>query len=244
MEPMLGEFKEMVRKVTLNPPQIPFISNVTGTWITTNDATDPDYWANHLRRTVRFAHGVSVMLNDRNRIMLEVGPGETLCTAVKQTANDDERIVLSSLRHPLHQQSDTAFLLNTLGRLWVAGIKIDWPEFYLHEERHRTTLPTYPFERSRYWIPLNRKAFADDVNQNPPVEHESPEVVTDKPGETTLDQAHTDTAPANQIEQTASLSFDGLALRRRISLTEQTVIHLARVVLHRLRLLEAAERQR
>lgn len=202
MEPMLGEFKETVRKITLNPPQIPFISNVTGTWITTNDATDPDYWANHLRRTVRFAHGVSVMLNDRNRIMIEVGPGETLSTAVKQTANDNERIVLSSLRHPLHQQSDTAFLLNTLGRLWVAGIKIDWPEFYLHEERYRTTLPTYPFERSRYWIPLNRKAFADDANQNPPVEHESPEVVTDKPGETTLDQAHTDTAPANQIEQT------------------------------------------
>jgi phthiocerol/phenolphthiocerol synthesis type-I polyketide synthase E len=201
MEPMLGEFRETVRKITLNPPQIPFISNLTGTWITTNDATNPDYWANHLRRTVRFAHGVSVLLNDRNCIMLEVGPGETLSAAVKQTANDDETIVLSSLRHPLHQQSDTAFLLNTLGRLWVAGTKIDWPGFYLHEERHRTTLPTYPFERSRYWIPLNRKAFADDANQNPPVEHlpdELPEALNERPE----DQSHTDTAPANQIEQT------------------------------------------
>ena len=205
MEPMLGEFKAMVRKITLSPPQIPFISNLTGTWITPNDATDPDYWVNHLRRTVRFAHGVSVMLNDRNRIMLEVGPGETLSTAVKQTANEDERIVLSSLRHPLHQQSDTAFLLNTLGRLWVAGIKIDWPGFYLHEERHRTTLPTYPFERSRYWIPFNRQAFASDANQNPPVEHlpgELPEAVNERPEETTPDQSQTEAVPANQIEQT------------------------------------------
>ena len=168
MEAMLGEFTESVQKVALKPPQIPFISNLTGTWITTNEATDPGYWANHLQRTVRFADGVSVLLNDPNRIMLEVGPGQTLSTAVKQTSDEAERLVLSSLRHPLHQQSDTAFLLNTLGNLWVAGKKIDWPEVYAHERRCRTTLPTYPFERSRYWVDLNRQALEADARQSPP----------------------------------------------------------------------------
>ncbi|MBW4563380.1 MAG: SDR family NAD(P)-dependent oxidoreductase [Mojavia pulchra JT2-VF2] len=153
MEPILEPFIERVKKVKLNPPQTPYISNVTGTWITAAEATNPNYWAQHLRQTVRFADGVQQLMQDPNRILLEVGPGRTLMTLAKQHPDKDAgAVILSSLRHPQEEQSDVAFLLNTLGRLWLAGVEIDWSEFYTGEQRYRVPLPTYPFERQRYWI--------------------------------------------------------------------------------------------
>lgn len=152
MDSILEPFTEEVKKVKLNPPQIPFVSNVTGTWITTEEATDPSYWARHLRSSVRFSSGITQLLQS-NRILLEVGPGRTLCTfAKKHSAQADGQVALSSLRHPKDKQSDVAFLLNTLGKLWLSGVQVDWLGFYSHELRHRLPLPTYPFERQRYWI--------------------------------------------------------------------------------------------
>ncbi|MEC4816405.1 MAG: beta-ketoacyl synthase N-terminal-like domain-containing protein, partial [Scytonema sp. PMC 1069.18] len=150
MDSILEPFTKLVEKINLNPPQIPFISNLTGTWITTEEAINPSYWANHLRQTVRFATGIAELIKEPEQILLEVGPGRTLCTFAKQQAN--ESMVLSSMRHPKDQQSDVAFLLNTLGRLWLAGVQVDWYGFYAQEQRHRIPLPTYPFERQRYWI--------------------------------------------------------------------------------------------
>jgi len=150
MNDILEPFMLVVKSVRLNPPQIPLISNVTGTWMTAADATNPLYWVQHLRQTVRFAEGIAALLLDQNRIFLEVGPGQTLSTLTKQQATD--RVVLSSVRHPQDQQSDVAFLLNTLGRLWCTGVSVDWAGFYQHEQRDRLPLPTYPFERQRYWI--------------------------------------------------------------------------------------------
>lgn len=151
MDSILLPFQEQVSKISLNSPKIPFVSNVTGTWITPAQATDPKYWVKHLRQTVRFSEGIAELLQQPKRILLEVGPGRTLGTlANKQSCA--QQVVLSSLRHPQQQQSDVAFLLNTLGRLWLEGINVDWSEFYADEERHRIPLPTYPFERKRYWI--------------------------------------------------------------------------------------------
>ncbi|MEH2138367.1 alpha/beta fold hydrolase [Nostoc sp.] len=144
-------YPQQLQKVKLNPPQIPFISNVTGTWITTAEATDPHYWARHLRQTVRFGEGMTELLKEPERILLEVGPGQTLSTFAKQHDNL-EPVVLTSIRHPQEQQSDVAFLLNTLGRLWLFGVQIDWSSFYANEQPYRIPLPTYPFERQRYWI--------------------------------------------------------------------------------------------
>lgn len=73
-------------------------------------------------------------------------------------SDDTKAVMLSSLRHSYEQQSDVAFLLNTLGRLWLAGVKVDWSGFYANEQRHRIPLPTYPFERQRYWIEANPEA--------------------------------------------------------------------------------------
>lgn len=182
MEAMMDAFTERVRKVSLKPPRIPFISNVTGTWITAAEATEPSYWANHLRRTVLFTAGISELLKEPERIMLEVGPGETLSTAVKQTSQSADRLVLSSLRHPRHQQSDSIFLLNTLRKLWVAGKKVDWAAFHAHEFRCRMVLPTYPFERRRYWLDLNLRAIGANALETDSAQRESQEPAAEQVG--------------------------------------------------------------
>jgi len=150
MDSILEPFTKQVEKVKLNPPQLPFISNLTGTWITAEEAINPSYWANHLRQAVRFAIGIAELIKESEQILLEVGPGRTLSTFAKQQTN--ESMVLTSMRHPQDEQSDVAFLLNTLGRLWLAGVPVNWDGFYAQEQRHRIPLPTYPFERQRYWI--------------------------------------------------------------------------------------------
>ncbi|MBD2607326.1 SDR family NAD(P)-dependent oxidoreductase [Scytonema hofmannii FACHB-248] len=153
MEPILEAFIQTIKKVKLNPPHIRFISNVTGTWITEEQATNPNYWSQHLRQTVRFSDGISQLLKQFEGVFLEVGPGRTLSTLTTQHLDkNSKQQVLTSLRHVKEQQSDVSFLLQTLGRLWLAGVEIDWLGFYTHEQRHRLPLPTYPFERQRYWI--------------------------------------------------------------------------------------------
>ena len=161
MEPILELFQKEVSKVKLHPPKIPFISNVTGTWITASQATDPNYWATHLRSCVHFSQGISVLRQEPNRILLEVGPGRTLSTfALKHS----DAVGLSSLPHPKEKESDVAFLMNTLGKVWLSGVQIDWSGFYAHERRHRIPLPTYPFERQSYWIEPQKNT--RDVNLN------------------------------------------------------------------------------
>jgi acyl transferase domain-containing protein/NADPH:quinone reductase-like Zn-dependent oxidoreductase/thioesterase domain-containing protein/acyl carrier protein len=154
MEPILDSFTDWVKQVRLCPPQIPYLSNVTGSWITAEEALNHRYWTNHLRQTVRFADGIQELLKKPERILLEVGPGRTLSTLVKQHPDKmAEQVVLSSLRHMKEEKlSDGMFLLNTLGKLWLAGGQVDWSGFYAHEHRYRIPLPTYPFEHQRYWI--------------------------------------------------------------------------------------------
>jgi acyl transferase domain-containing protein/acyl carrier protein len=153
MEPMLGVFKERVGQLTLSAPKIPFLSNLTGGWMTSEEAIDPSYWARHLRHTVRFSDCLQELFKEPNRVLLEVGPGQTLSMLARQHSDGSKgRVVLSSIRHPKEQKSDIAFILDTLGRLWLAGVEVDWSGFYKEERRHRIPLPTYPFERQRYWI--------------------------------------------------------------------------------------------
>jgi phthiocerol/phenolphthiocerol synthesis type-I polyketide synthase E len=159
MEPIVGAFAEEVGLVELKPPALPFISNVTGMWITAEQATDPNYWARHLRQTVRFADGLREIFAETERIVLEVGPGRTLSTFVRQSSSAAATtLVLNSLRHPQDAQSDVAFLLASLGKLWLAGLKIEWSGFYVHERRQRVPLPSYPFERQRYWVEAKANA--------------------------------------------------------------------------------------
>ncbi len=158
MEPILEAFVERVKKVTLNPPKLPYISNLTGTWITVTQATNPDYYAQHLRSTVLFASGVEKLLATPEQILLEVGPGHILATLAKRHPDRaSAQTVLTSIRHPQEEKSDNHVLFTTLGQLWLAGVKVDWFGFYSHQEYYRLPLPTYPFERQRYWIEPPKK---------------------------------------------------------------------------------------
>lgn len=153
MTPVIKNFAERVKTVRLNPPNIPFISNVTGNWIKPEEATDPNYWARHLRQTVRFADGMQKLSAEADRVFLEVGPGNTLCTFARQYLEKDaKKLVFSSLPHPKEQKSDMAVILDTVGRLWMAGIHLDWPAYYADRNRSRIPLPSYPFERKRHWV--------------------------------------------------------------------------------------------
>jgi len=176
MDPILPSFAEMVRQINLGPPQIPYISNVTGTWITDAQATSADYWAEHLRKSVLFAAGLKELLKDSSRILLEVGPGRTLTTLAKQQpGKGSKHLVLSSMRHLHDRQSDVGFLLNAIGQLWISGGNINWSELYARERRRRVPLPTYPFERQRYWIdPIKTKLVPVEARDASPAKGEAP----------------------------------------------------------------------
>ncbi|MBD2253937.1 type I polyketide synthase [Nostoc parmelioides] len=169
MEPILEAFAERVQQVTLNPPKLPYISNLTGTWITVTQATNPEYYAQHLRSTVLFAQGVEKLLATPKQVLLEVGPGHTLTTLVKRHPSKvATQTVLTSIRHPREKQSDIRVLFNTFGQLWLAGVKVDWWGFYSQDEYYRLPLPTYPFERQRYWIDTPQKAVWGQLQTLPP----------------------------------------------------------------------------
>lgn len=166
MDPILESFTLAVKKVTLNPPQIPYLSNVTGTWITTSQATDPNYWAKHLRSCVRFSKGLQQLLEKPEQILLEVGPGRTLSTlATQHSVKTAKQVVLTSLRHPQDHLSDVEFLLTTLGKLWLFGVKVNWSGFYSLQNRLRVPLPTYPFERQRYWVEAQKQSYHNRESQ-------------------------------------------------------------------------------
>jgi acyl transferase domain-containing protein len=152
MESALEPFAEQVRRVTLSAPSIPFISNVTGTWATAEQAMDPDYWVQHLRQPVRFAQGLACLLEGPERLLLEVGPGQALGGLVRQSPGfGAAHAVLSSLPRPGARTDDAEYFLAQVGEAWSRGAAIDWRGLTPGERGRRVSLPTYPFERRRYW---------------------------------------------------------------------------------------------
>ncbi len=155
LDPIVDPFVQEIKRVRLNAPRIPFTSNVTGTWITPEQACDPNYWADHARRTARFSNALEQLWKIPGCLPLEIGPGRTLgALAMQHPARNavEGAQVLSSLRHDYENESDPDFILNSLGKLWVAGIEIDWEKLDSRTNRRKVSLLTYPFERQRYWI--------------------------------------------------------------------------------------------
>lgn len=168
MEPALAPFLEELRKIELKPPTLPFISNVTGTWIAPEQATDPAYWATHLRRTVKFAQGVEVLLEEPGRVLLEVGPGRALCVMAGQhPAKKQGHLIIPTTRHALEQQPDGEFLLGTLAALWRSGVPIDWEAYHDGMKRRRVPLPAYAFDRKRFWIEKREAAPEEGPEKRP-----------------------------------------------------------------------------
>ena len=155
MEPVVKPFTKLLKGVQLTAPTIPFVSNLTGKWITHEEATSPDYWAQHMRQAVRFADGAELLLAHRDhQVLLEVGPGATLTSLMRMNiAKQPGHVIVPSLASILpDRQSEVAIVLGSLGRLWQAGVDVDWQGFYSDETRRRLQLPTYPFERKRHFI--------------------------------------------------------------------------------------------
>jgi len=156
MEPALRPFAQEMSGVRLSRPQMPFFSNLTGILIRDDEATDPGYWVRHLRETVRFGASLEALWREPGRALLEVGPGRALRTLARQhPAYPPDGVALSSLPAPRGDGSglsDFPFLLTTLGRLWMAGVEVDWAAFQEGGRRRKVSLPAYPFERRRHWV--------------------------------------------------------------------------------------------
>jgi phthiocerol/phenolphthiocerol synthesis type-I polyketide synthase E len=151
MDPVLDAFTARVARTVRNAPELRWVSNLTGTWITPDEATDPAYWANHLRQAVRFADCVATLAAEgRERVFIECGPGRTLSSLVKRQVPGSASI--NSIRHPDDSADDVEVLLAALGRAWAAGTEIDWRAVHGGQARRRVPLPTYPFERKSFWI--------------------------------------------------------------------------------------------
>ncbi len=153
LDPILDEFRQFIQGLDLRPPKIPFLSNRTGRPITDAEATDPEYWVAHLREGVQFSKGLETILETPGRILLEIGPGQTLCSFARQQPTQAASAnIIPSIRHRADPLSDGAFFLTSLGRLWASGADIDLTTLYEGERRRRVRLPTYAWDHQSYFI--------------------------------------------------------------------------------------------
>ncbi len=152
LDPILKDFHRGLSDVSFAAPTVPYISNVTGTWADEKDVTQPDYWVRHLRGTVRFAEGLQVLIENDDRILLEVGPGQGLCTFARQQATKPLGIV-PSMRKMVEDIADQEYAACAFGKLWSCGYPVEWKTLRGEgERRRRIPLPTYPFEHKPYWV--------------------------------------------------------------------------------------------
>jgi amino acid adenylation domain-containing protein len=148
--PFLASFGE----ITLNAPTVPIYSTVTGKQLTMKQATDPEYWANHLRSTVLFNEAAKLLLAENpEKAFVEMGPGNATATFIRQQPLGKNNVVLSTLDLPKNNESAYHTLLKSVGQLWLNGFDFDWALFYKAEKRRKLNdLPTYSFNRSLYWV--------------------------------------------------------------------------------------------
>lgn len=183
MEPALKPFVKEFTKIKLNKPSLPFISSLSGTWITDEQATDPNYWAAQLRNAVRFSSGILELQKKNNLVMIELGPGRALSTMASQHRNENAvQTVMTTLVQPNEKSNDVSNFLTAIGKLWLTGLKIDWRSFYKDKKRRRLHLPTYQFDRKSYWIePPKREKNNAQININDQIMNRIKEL-SNKPG--------------------------------------------------------------
>jgi acyl transferase domain-containing protein/thioesterase domain-containing protein len=182
MDPIVAPLRDEVAKVHLRPPTHSFISTVTGQPITPAEATDPGYWARHARVPVQFSRAIWWLVEHDYDLFLECGPRSTSCTLARQHFTADRSCAAFPSFTDTHENNaEWATLLFALGGLWQNGVSLDWDAFYAYEERRRIPIPTYPFERQRYWIdPAVSPALTPSVSTasaaylNPPVAEVAP----------------------------------------------------------------------
>ena len=155
MDPILEPFEKRLRENAFQPPRIPYLSNVTGTWIKPEEATDPAYWSRHIRQVVRFSDSLTELFRQPNPVLVEVGPGNALTSLARMQGGVSAK-VFQPLPHPRETASDFRSALNTLGQLWTSGVEIDWAKLHAPGSVQRVPLPTYPFAHQKFWIEADK----------------------------------------------------------------------------------------
>lgn len=166
VEPALAGLATVVRDLPLGKPRVAFVSNLSGTWITDQQATDPDYWVSITRRPVRFSQGIATLLGAGGAVLAEVGPGSVLSGLARlhrEPGSDQRPTVVTVLPRPRAGRHDECrSVLDALAGLWQHGAAVDWPALHRGERRRRVPLPTYPFERAKYLLPRQGQRAAPD----------------------------------------------------------------------------------
>ncbi|MFJ5048594.1 beta-ketoacyl synthase N-terminal-like domain-containing protein [Streptomyces sp. NPDC088719] len=152
MEPVLEKLRARVDRVRLRPPSIPFVSTVTGDWITADQATDPYYWARHVRMPVRFSEAAGVLIADGGYAFAEIGPGHALTNLIKEASGGASPVVAPMVQNRQGGHDDARVLLEGIGTLWSHGVRVRWDRYWADERRGRLHLPTYPYDRDRFWV--------------------------------------------------------------------------------------------
>ncbi|MFF7638697.1 acyltransferase domain-containing protein, partial [Kitasatospora sp. NPDC008050] len=154
MEPMIAEFTTAIATVNRNTPHTPFISNLTGTWITNHQATDPHYWGNHIRSTVEYTTSIHTATTQPGTTLLEIGPGQTLTNLTRRilTHTGTQATTLATLPHKRDRRTPSETIQRTLATLWLTGTTPNWTAYYAQQQRRRIPLPTYPFQHKHYWL--------------------------------------------------------------------------------------------
>ncbi|WP_407686787.1 type I polyketide synthase [Mycobacterium sp. HUMS_1102779] len=168
MDSVVPEFQSFLARLTLREPQIPLLSNVTGTWMSAAEATDPATWARQIRSTVRFADEIAALLAEPGRVLVEVGPGGTLTSsAARHPRWTGGHRAVRLMRHPVQNRDDRDAFLLGLGQLWSAGVDVDWTPRAAGRRPTLVSLPGYPFVRQRHWVDAaQRSAAAYPMNGN------------------------------------------------------------------------------
>lgn len=163
LDDILQDYRNFLGSLSLSAPQIPIMSNRTGVALTDNQATDPEYWAGQLRNTVLFADCINTLAETPNRVFLEVGPGKALSSLAQMSTDVAPTQVLSSLRHTDQDVADDSYFFGIIGRLWACGFNADWGQVWGEARRNRLSLPTYAYQRSRYFIEPGKQSAAEDA---------------------------------------------------------------------------------
>jgi len=167
MEEAARKLEDAVEKVEKRKPQINMLSGVTGTWLSAEEAQNSKYWARQMRERVQFAAMIDQILAERDRVVVETGPGSGFGGLVKQQAQESGSTTVSVVSllgaGASGMVSEPERLLHSVGQIWLEGVAVKWEELWGGEPRLRVALPTYPFERRRCWIEPQKRNYAAPV---------------------------------------------------------------------------------
>lgn len=152
MNQVLDEFKEFCKQIEFKKMSIPYISNLSGDWITAEESTSEEYYCNHIRCGVQFKQGIETILRNGNAVCIEVGPGKSLSSFVREIGREKEVVAVNMFRHRLDEIEDSLHIQNALKKLWDNGVKINWKAYYENEIRNKVSLPLYPFDKKKFSV--------------------------------------------------------------------------------------------